>query len=274
MHLVNGHAAATVSVQDRGVLYGQSLFETIAVVDRQALLLEAHLRRLKAGCERLFIPLDVNALRADVQQLCAMYTDATFVARVSQTMGEGGRGYADPEHAKGTRIASALPFPNYHQKQRSKGIELGLVKLKLAAQPALAGLKHSNRLEQLLARREWQVGWDEALLCDQQGNVIEGTQSNVFVVQGGELKTPDLSACGVAGIVREKILSLTDELGIRAATVRLSLADIETADEVFLSNSLIGVWPVKRFLDTQYSTFKTSHKLLQELLNNDAVPPL
>ncbi len=274
MHLVNSEAATQVSLLDRGLLYGHSVFETVAVDDAKPLLLDAHLERMRAGCETLALPFDSKQVKADVLTLCSQYSESRFVARLSQTMGAGGRGYLSPAKPQGTRIVSAFPWPQQPTSHWEEGIVLGQVDLRLAAQPALAGIKHSNRLEQILARQQWQPTWHEAIILDQQDKVIEATQSNIFVWDGTALRTPDLSACGVAGIMRDQVIELaTSELGLETKLVSLSTADLVDAQQVFVTNSLIGVWPVKKFLDHTYSSVELAQTLLEILQNHEAIPP-
>jgi len=153
-----------------------------------------------------------------------------------------------------------------------EGIEMGLAEIRLANQPALAGIKHGNRLEQVIARSQWQENWQEAILLDQNDQVIEATQSNVFILNGDELITPKLDMAGVAGIVRGFLISNAHKFGLTAKTMSLSSDDIETADAVFLSNSLIGLWPIRQFRSRRYSDHKTSHKLLELLIKNEVIP--
>jgi len=274
MHLLNGRPAEQISLNDRGLLYGQSLFETIAVSHQQALLLEQHLARLQQGCKALGIPLDAQILVAEINALCASLSDQKAVLRITITMGEGGRGYANPETIEANRILSIHPFPKLQKSNWSDGIRLGLSELRLSTQPATAGIKHGNRLEQVIARNQWQADWQEALLLNQHDELVEATQSNIFLRKGNRLSTPELSASGVAGVMRSQILELSELLGVESRIVSLSLADLEAADEVFVSNSLIGVWPVKEFQNICFSDFQFSHNLLKILEENGAIPTL
>src|SRR5690606_31058408 len=119
---------------------------------------------------------------------------------------------------------------------------------RLAEQPLLAGLKHLNRLEQVLARAEWQdTRYAEGLLCDVSGRIVEGVFSNLFLVRGGVLQTPALTRCGVAGVMRAELLEYAASLGVPCAVGDYERADLLVADEIFVCNSLYGVWPVRRF---------------------------
>jgi 4-amino-4-deoxychorismate lyase len=143
--------------------------------------------------------------------------------------------------------------------------------VKLASQPLLAGLKHGNRLEQLMARRSWQDGWHEAIVCDYAESVIEATQSNVFIVKNNVIKTPVLSQCGVAGVMREYVIEQAQKLGFEVQIVSLSVAELSQADEVFVTNSIIGLWPVKQFQQIEFTHFNISNTLLKSIINNEVI---
>ncbi|NND81034.1 MAG: aminodeoxychorismate lyase [Gammaproteobacteria bacterium] len=267
--LVNGVATQHISITDRGLLYGQSLFETIAVADGEPLLLGPHLERLERGARVLSIALDESALLEEIASLAAPIEHG--VLRVTLTMGGGGRGYANPSTPHPLRIVSSHAYPDFDANVYETGIVLGLSDVTLADQPLLAGHKHGNRLEQIMARSRWQDEWQEALLCGADGGVIEATQSNVFIRNGGQLNTPDLSSAGVAGVMREFVLNTVDELGLLAEVVPLSVADIEAADEVFLTNSLIGAWPVRKFQAAEFNDFTSSQQLLDIMQRDGAI---
>lgn len=268
---VNGKTESHISVNDRGLMYGQSVFETIAINQQQALLLEPHLERLEKGCNTLAIKPDWARIKSEIDTAIKHVNDKA-VLRISVTMGEGGRGYKNPSSGAATRIISLHDYPSYPAWFYQDGIELGVADIRLADQPQLAGIKHSNRLEQIIARSQWQDNWQEALLLDHHDNVIEATQSNLFIVKDGLIKTPDLSSAGVAGVMREFILLTAQEVGVNCQIVPLSIADIEMAEEVFVSNSIIGLWPIKRFQQTSFSNFEISQKLLTIMQDHGAIP--
>ena len=137
--------------------------------------------------------------------------------------------------------------------------------MRISKQPALAGIKHLNRLEQVLARAEWRDEFAEGLLCDSEENVIAGTMSNLFLVAAGTLRTPDLSESGVAGVVRAEILDTAARLGIRAEIGRITKSDVESADELFLTNSLIGIWPIARLESKSYVVGQITQTLQKTL---------
>jgi len=250
--MINGELKDSISVSDRGLQYGDGLFETIAVKNGECEHWTDHMMRLLAGCKRLNIPEpDIQQCLVEAQQLCSEQSHA--VLKVIITRGSGGRGYAFPEIITSTRILSIHPWPSYPSINTSLGIHLHLCKTVLSQQPLLAGLKHLNRLEQVIARNEWQDSEiSEGLMSDMDGHIIEGTTSNVFAVINGELVTPALDKCGVAGIMRAQVLQHANAYGMLVCEKKLTLNDLLNAEEVFVCNSIIKIWPVRKILDTQY----------------------
>lgn len=275
MHLLNGKPNTHISIIDRGLLYGHSVFETVAVHNRKPLLWSAHINRLQTGALKLGIPLDFKLIEQDFQRLVRETAKSTFVLRICLTMGEGGRGYLSPNEPEPNRILSVYDLPQHPPAHREHGVVLGIADLRIASQPMLAGIKHGNRLEQVLARQQWQNDWNEALLLDAKDNVIEATQSNVFIVKNGILSTPDLTNAGVEGVMRATIIELAQsEFNMNCCIETITLAQLRQADEVFLTNSVIGLWPVNQCEKTSYFSFKISHKLLKNLIKNDLIPPV
>ncbi|WP_044870239.1 aminodeoxychorismate lyase [Pseudomonas sp. LFM046] len=241
---VDGHPAESLSIKDRGLAYGDGLFETIAVRAGRPPLLEYHMARLAEGCRRLGIPLDLQLMRTELLAYSAGL--GAGVVKLMVTRGEGLRGYAPPVVALPRRILQGSPFPAYPEANGENGVQLFPCATRLAEQPLLAGLKHLNRLEQVLARAEWQGGdFAEGLMRDQSGRVIEGVFSNLFIVRDGALVTADLSRCGVAGVMRGALLDSARSAGLAVEVRDIPFDEFLRADEVFLCNSLFGVWPVR-----------------------------
>ncbi|UCJ15904.1 aminodeoxychorismate lyase [Pseudomonas sp. MM211] len=256
---VDGQPATTLPLVDRGLAYGDGLFETIAVGGGQPVLLERHLTRVTAGCVRLRIDLDAAQLRRELSAFCAELGQG--VAKLIVTRGDGQRGYA-PSAGAPRRILQAGAMPAYLPQHGESGIRLFPCETRLAEQPLLAGLKHLNRLEQVLARAEWQGGeFAEGLMRDVSGRVVEGVFSNLFLVRDGVLSTPELSRCGVAGVMRAELLEQAQDLGIACQTRDIELNELLAADEVFLCNSLYGVWPVRELQDRHWSVGPLTRKL-------------
>jgi len=241
---VNGVAVDCIDSSDRGLLYGDGLFETMAVRNGRVPSWHRHMARLQAGCERLGIPaVDSMQLAQEAEELLAVAGHA--VLKLIVTRGSGGRGYRVPQEMAPRRILQLHPWPEFPPAAQETGVAARLCSTRLCHNPLLAGIKHLNRLEQVLARREWddpQTG--EGLLLDVDGCLVEGTMSNLFLVRQQLLLTPDLRNCGVAGIMRSIILDRAERLSLPVKIGKLDMEDLLLADEVFLCNSLIGIWPV------------------------------
>jgi 4-amino-4-deoxychorismate lyase len=165
--------------------------------------------------------------------------------RITVTRGSGGRGYALPGNVTPRRIVAASPIPEYPADQAIRGVKVRYCEQRLALQPRLAGIKHLNRLENVLARAEWHdPAIAEGLLLDVDGCVIEGTRCNLFLMEKGVLVTPDLSRCGVAGVTRDAVIEQAERHDIPCRVEPVSCERLQAADEILLVNSLIGVWPV------------------------------
>jgi 4-amino-4-deoxychorismate lyase len=243
--LIDGVPTDRVAVTDRGLHYGDGLFETVAVTEGVPELWQRHLHRLCLGCERLAIPMpDADLLRAEAGRVCAGTRRA--VLKLILTRGHGGRGYRPPQEARPTRILALYPWPDYPAAWWQEGVEVRVCRHRLSLNPILAGIKHLNRLDQVLARGEWSdPEISEGLLLDPLGQVIEGTMSNLFLVRTGHLITPALTQAGIAGVMRGLIMDAAATLGISCHSSPLTLTDLMDADELFLCNSIIGIWPVR-----------------------------
>lgn len=242
--LINGKPGDTVCALDRGLQYGDGLFETLAVAGGRPALWERHMRRLMSGCRRLGLPAPPREL---LFSECRAVSAAgqRGVLKILLTRGAGGRGYRPASAAEPTRIVVFHPWPEYPQQWWRDGIRLRICVTRLGENPALAGLKHLNRLEQVLARAEWDdPGIAEGLMLDFSGQVVEGTMTNLFLLRDGALLTPDLGRCGVAGVMREVVMDVARERGIPVAESNLTLQELEQADALFMTNSVIGIWPV------------------------------
>lgn len=254
--LVNGQPESSVEVTDRGLQYGDGLFETLAVINGQCPLWERHIHRLRQGCVKLSLSCpDEELLLKEAVELIADKPRA--VLKIIITRGLGERGYAFPVKSHATRIMMSSSWPEYPSKNWQHGIKVHVCATRLAQQPALAGIKHLNRLEQVLARNEWQdKAIAEGIMLDQDDNVIEGTFSNLFLINNGCLRTADLSLSGVAGVMRDYIIEQAGILGINTEIEKLGLNNLTHADEVFICNSLIGIWPV---IDIQGHSLKVGN---------------
>ncbi|MFO2465794.1 aminodeoxychorismate lyase [Pseudomonas sp. 15FMM2] len=240
---VDGQPADAVPLKDRGLAYGDGLFETIAVKAGQPVLLDRHLQRLEVGCRRLAIVADHVLIRSELLTFAAALGDG--VLKLILTRGDSLRGYGISAGAPARRILQGSAPATYPHAHGSSGIRLFPCATRLSEQPLLAGLKHLNRLEQVIARAEWQdADHAEGLMLDISGRVIEGVFSNLFLVDNDRLLTPDLSRCGVAGVMRAELLARAEALGIATSVIDISVEQLQQADEVFVCNSVYGIWPV------------------------------
>ncbi len=261
--LVNGQPGDQIDATDRGLYYGDGLFETIAVRNGKTELWSAHMARLAEGCSRLGIAQpDLSLLAEEAAQLCADAEKA--VLKIIITRGSGGRGYRAPEATQPTRLLQLHPWPA--MADEATPFNLRRCRTTLGSNPALAGMKHLNRLEQVLARNEWNdESIQEGVMTDSHGNVIEGISSNLFAVRNGKLMTPNLSHSGVAGVMREKVLALAKELGIASEITTIHCDEMSQMDEIFMSNSILGIRPVARYEQTDYGDNPVTKKLMQAL---------
>lgn len=258
---VNGRESRQISALDRGLHYGDGVFTTLAVRGGTPLLLERHLARLSRDCRRLAIPCpDLEVLRGEAVQLAREMNRA--VLKITVTRGEGGRGYRAPDECRATRLLALYSWPEYPGDPAQDGIAARVCNLRLGRNPALAGIKHLNRLEQVLARSEWDdPEIHEGVLLDGGGTVVEGVTSNLFWVKDDGLFTPSLDECGVAGVMRGLVLELAAVHGLHAAEVREALSAVLQADEVFFTNSVIGLWPVRSLGGRTFAVGRVSRRV-------------
>ncbi len=266
MILVNGKANDRINITDRGLQYGDGLFETIAYRNGILEFLEAHLTRLLDGCKRLSISFqDKELLRTELLSFCAQLSQDSVI-KVIITRGSGGRGYFADNNMTPTRIISSHPYPKHPNSHALSGIKIHLCKQTLSENKTLAGIKHLNRLEQVLARNEWNdPDIAEGLMFNNDNNVIEGTMSNVFIVKDNQLFTPALNDSGVAGELRSQIYRLAKENGLSIKEKMFSKDELLTADEIFVCNSVIGIWPVSNIENTIYPVGSITQILQQAL---------
>jgi 4-amino-4-deoxychorismate lyase len=266
--LINGRTDDRIESRDRGLAYGHGVFETILMVDGQLTFLDWHLERLLEGCRRLHIP-DTHLSSLLRTELAALPATEAGVVKIIVTAGSGGRGYAVPQPCEPLRVIQCSELPHWPEAPAQNGVRLRWCQTRLAQQPQLAGIKHLNRLEQVLARAEWQdPAIREGLVLDTAGHVIEGTMSNLFWISGNILHTPALNACGVAGILRRWVLTVAPTLGLETRLGQYRPDALDTADELFICNSLAGIWPAVQ-LEQRAFEIGPHTRALQALLNKE-----
>ncbi len=241
--LVNGVDGTGVAADDRGLAYGDGLFETMAAAEGALRHFDLHMARLEDGCRRLEIPMPpVETIADDCRRVLEGLGSATV--KLIVTRGAGPRGYAPPAEPTVTRIVMAASSHS-HELETTRPIAVQLCRTRLALSEQFAGMKHLNRLEQVMASAELRnSGMDEGLMLAMDGRLVCATAANLFMVRSGRLLTPMIRDCGVAGVMRQVVLRAADALDIPVVVGDLELGDLASADEVFLTNAVRGIRPV------------------------------
>jgi 4-amino-4-deoxychorismate lyase len=262
---INGLQTASLDPRDRGLQYGDGLFETIAVFNGQPQCLADHLDRLQRSAARLKFPeIELAGLEAEIHQAAGDLEKA--VLKLVITRGESARGYRPPERPEPTRIIMTSCWPLWPGEYYLDGVRSRVCEQRLAIQPALAGMKHLNRLEQVLARAEWtDPGIVEGVMLDTDDRLVCGTMSNLYLLSGPRLLTPSLERCGVKGVMRQQVQKAAVTLGLEWHERDLALEDALSADEMYFSNALIGLWPVRELDGHRYTRMDGGRRLLAAL---------
>lgn len=244
-----------VPPDDRGLAYGDALFETMRAHRGEVPWWARHWARLQAGAARLQMPLPDHS--QVLREAAALLAGRDAVLKLQLTRGRGGRGYAPPPSVEPLWLLSVHPLP-----ERVAALDVMWCETRLARQPLLAGIKHGNRLEQVLARAEVvQAGADEGLVRDVAGRVTSGTAGNLFIHDGAGWHTPELDHAGVAGICRAWVIEQT-----RAAVRRIRVDEVERGAAVFLCNSVRGILPVQRLGARAWPQRPSEVRALQSVL--------
>jgi 4-amino-4-deoxychorismate lyase len=264
-YLINGSFDVAISPLDRGFAYGDGIFRTIKVANSVPEHWPLHYQKLVADCSVIGIVCpSPELLISDIMHLCS--PSETVVVKIIITRGHSERGYMPPAITTPMRVVMKRPMPIYLAENSNQGVILHVCDTFLAAQPKLAGIKHLNRLENVLARMEWsEPSIFDGIMLDAQSNVIECTSANIFARFGDELLTPDLRQCGIAGITRQIILDTAHLHQLTAKIAPLSLTQLFSADEVIISNSLYGAFQVHKIGQHTWKTGKLAQKIRQYL---------
>jgi len=267
--LVNGKKCDLISIRDRGLLYGDGVFRTIRASQGHALHWPLHYLKLQHDCAALGISCpDFALLSRELDELALMQPEC--VIKLIVTRGSGTRGFAPNILGEATRIWDVSTCPKFPKDWTDNGVKVRWCQLRLSHQPRLAGIKHLNRLENVLAAAESRDDdIAEGLLMDVKGNVIEGVRSNLFLVSHGRLITPDLSNCGVAGVQRERVMAWASENGIPVQVRSFLPDDVMEAEEIFLVNSIIGIWPVCELEQRRWEVFPITTRVREYLSVQD-----
>lgn len=241
--LINGIEQNHIDIENRGLAYGDGLFTTAKILDGKVQYLSAHVDRLLLGCEKLalFAPNKVE-LTKQLIQLAEQFNLA--VLKVIITAGSGGRGYARSNISPSDVIIMVHDYPNHYDELVNQGISLGNSKQRIGINPMLSGVKHLNRLEQVLLRQELvDTDMDDLVVINVKGEVIEATSANLFFWLNDKLCTPDIAESGVNGIMRQTILQEYPDTLIKNVT----LPDLANSSAMFICNCVMGVMPVKSY---------------------------
>ena len=266
---INGSEQSNVNVADRGFQYGDGIFETVAYKNGQLQLWDEHMQRMQDSAERLSLAITDESYWLDDIKKLNLSGDA--VIKLTLTRGISGRGYAYANNDATSRITAVYNWPDYAENN-SEGVTACLCETPISVNSALAGIKHLNRLDNVLARNEWSDAHiAEGFMLDHNKHVIEGTMSNVFCVLDDEIYTPSLQSSGVAGVMRHHIMKLAEISAIPVNVIDISEQNFLHMDSIFITNSLIGIWPVTKILsgDQQYNfTIAEQVKTMQTSLND------
>ena len=265
--IINGLQGDSINANDRGLMYGDGVFRTLRIRLGQPLFWPQHYLKLQHDCAALDIECPpYQLLDSELMPLAENCVDG--IAKIIITRGAAYRGYAPSVNAPITRIIAINSLPNYPDSYATLGIKAHICALRMGHQPRFAGIKHLNRLENVLAAAEWHdPKIAEGIMLDMDSNIVEGTRSNLFLLSDAKLYTPDLSRCGVAGLQRDRVISYARQQGIECKILDLQMADLLAADEVFIVNSVIGLWPVSEMPGFNRVNFPISLQI-QEWLNN------
>ena len=278
--LVNGKQGDLISIRDRGLLYGDGVFRTFVASRGKARQWQQHYQKIHCDCAVLGISCpDEALLSAELDNLLTQHPDG--VVKLIVTRGDGMRGYAPPKDTTPTHLWDVSPLPDYPAEWTTRGIRARLCELRLGHQERLAGVKHLNRLENVLAAAEWSISqpggphspepeFAEGLLLDTAGNVIEGTRSNLFLVSKGTLVTPDLTRCGVAGVQRDRVISWAKQHKMPLQVRNIGLDEVLRADELFVVNSVSGLWSIRQLEHRSLSGFPIADQIRNSLFAQEA----
>lgn len=258
---VNGVESGQVMPFDRGLAYGDGLFATMRVSHHKIQFLSAHLQRLSQGAKRLGFDWQASQTLQErlTQQAINM---GQGCIKLLLTRGCGGRGYTAPAQTQITEVMSLHPLPEHYQGWQQQGISLISSDVILGRQPRLAGIKHCNRLEQIVIKSTpVPLGFDDYLVLDEQGLVIESSMANLFFLNNQSIYTPALSHSGVAGMMREQVIHAVLALGYSVHVQPIPMSRLADFSSAFVTNSLMGIVDVVRINDVMMSKSALTHTL-------------
>jgi len=263
---INGIFKRKIDIADRGFQFGDGVFETIAFFEDKLEFWDEHMSRLKKGCKILSIPCpDLKKIFFKAKKMCKSFGDRG-VLKLIVSRGIGERGYRIPENITPSWVISLHIWPEFPKANFNQGVNVRKCVTTISRQPLLSRIKHLNRLEQIFARSEWKTkSIVEGLMCDDKGYVIEGTMSNIFLVKGNRLHTPNLNFCGIDGVMRNVVINIARSKKIEVSIQNIKYNELFKADGLFLVNSLIGIWPVRQLGNKRYQPIDLTKEIANKL---------
>ena len=245
--IINGKEQSNVSIFNRNFQYGDGLFETCVVKNNQILFWEKHLSRLDIGCRKLKIKnIEEEIWLKDIKKALSLTSKKNCVLKLILSRGNSQRGYSYSDDILPVRVVVVSEVKNVQAKE---SFSLEYASSGYHSNPNLAGIKHCNRIEQILARSS--LKRDEAIMLDENQNIISVTQGNIYFIFGQSLVTPKLDRCGVIGSRRSLILELAESIELNVEEGNVSMNDAKKADEAFISNSIMGIQSVNSIEEYQ-----------------------
>ena len=263
---INGIFTRKIDIADRGFQFGDGIFETMAFSEDNLEFWSEHMSRLKKGCKVLSMPCpDLKKIFFKAKKMCKSF-NAQGALKLIVSRGIGERGYKIPEKIKPSWAISLYPWPKFPEANFIQGVNVRKCITTISRQPLLSRIKHLNRLEQVLARSEWKArNITEGLMCDDKDHVIEGTMSNIFLVKNNNLYTPNLDFCGIDGIMRNIVIKIAKSKNIKISIQKIKYNELFKADGLFLVNSLIGIWPIRRLDNKIYQPIDLTKEIANRL---------
>lgn len=267
MFWLNGKRADSITLTDRSFQYGDGCFTTMLTRNGQIQHWQKHIDRMNACLDVLLIP------RPDWKQVekwldQAVRSEPLAGVKIHISRGAGGRGYSPTQVTSPNVTISAFIYPPHYEQWSVDGVNLGVCQTRLGLNPMLAGHKHNNRLEQIMVKAELDdLQLPDGVVLDINGNVIETSMANLFWVKGGVVYTPALTHAGVSGVMRRVVLEVLEKMQIRSTVGHFELDSVLAADEVFISNSILGVAPIRQISSANFE-IGTITKRIQETIDS------
>ena len=270
MNLVNGKSSSSISIFDRGFLYGDSVFETILVVNNQPKNLDEHIKRIKSGCKVLKIRnLDINLLYKHIKKCLKGVRNCSLSINITRGTVKR-RGYSiRVGNIKPNIILTTSALHKYPKIYTQKGIKTKFAKSNISDCNNLSKIKHTNRLEQVLATSEITQAYPELILCDKKGYVIEGIASNIFFVKNNTFYTPLIEQSGVEGIMKLNIIKILKKNKIKVIQKKIKKNTITNYDGAFFCNSIRLIWNINSIEGHKYKSNKNIINLIN-IINYEA----